>query len=369
MTVAANEAVIHTLTSTGAASYTAVPIRIISASSIRVFNNGVELASANFSVTAIDNVNYTFTLNLSPVIPAGNTILVIQDFPVEREADMSPGQQLPSASYNASLDNITIMVKDQAKIQNLTNMRYDIGKADEVTEQMTAIPIPTGDDYSLIWNSATGFAWGPNHPGGQTVGEFKSELAGIGGAELVGYNTGSGSSDLQTQVSANVTAIANNLSNITANTANITANSANITANTANITANAANIATNTTNIASLKASATSPTANGAYQINFWQTDVTAGGTDNVQDGLRRALEGRSVYANIHTITGTGGHSRTFTTPGVEPGYIAQAQSLDQSFYYATSATALTGAVKVWFNEDMDAQTGDQLTILVFRPT
>ena len=133
MTVAANETVIHTLTSTGAASYTAVPIRIISASSIRVFNNGIELAPANFSVTAIDSVNYTFTLNLSPVIPAGNTILVIQDFPVEREADMSPGQELTSASYNASLDNITIMVKDQAKIQNLTNMRYDIGKADEVT--------------------------------------------------------------------------------------------------------------------------------------------------------------------------------------------------------------------------------------------
>jgi len=125
MAVGNGEATDTSFTSTGAASYTLVPLRIRSANSINLFANGVAVASGAFSVSAI--TASTFTLSLSPAIAVGQDILVKQSYDVDRQADYVPGQKLTANALNNALDELTIMLRD-----------VDASKAFRVTKTTTA---------------------------------------------------------------------------------------------------------------------------------------------------------------------------------------------------------------------------------------
>tara|TARA_R110000787_G_scaffold75362_6_gene166914 strand:- start:466 stop:1041 length:576 start_codon:yes stop_codon:yes gene_type:complete len=128
MTVGVAEPTEHSFTSTGAASYTLVPLRIRSADSIDLYADGVAVAGGAFSVSAIATTSpYTFTLSLSPAIPVSEDILVVQKYDVDRQADYVPGQTLTATALNDALDDLTIMVRD-----------VDASKAFRVTETTTA---------------------------------------------------------------------------------------------------------------------------------------------------------------------------------------------------------------------------------------
>ena len=233
MTVPFNEPTAYDFASTGASSYVTLPLRITSANDLDVYANSVKLASGTYSVSAVTtSTPYTFTLSLTTPVPSGQTIFLLQNFEQSQETNLVDGQALTAATFNSALDKITLMVKDQAYIQDNTNLRYDLGKISSVTDAMKAIPIPDADETALTWTTAGGFSWQPNHPGGQTVDEFKAALAAPGGSALVGFSP---AGTVQSIVASNVT-----------------------------------NIATNTAFRVLLGTAATSVTASGAYNITYW---------------------------------------------------------------------------------------------------
>ena len=274
MTVPANAPTDATLTFNGSATFT-IAFRIRSKDDIDVYVNETKRADGTYSVSNIVTTKpESFDLTLSPAPADGDQGLIIQNYTPEREVDFTTSSYLPASVFNQNQDDRTIMIKDMEAIIDKTALKFGPQFLASITDAMQTIPAPTGTETkALVWDGTLDeWTYEINHPGGQTVGEFKTELAqatnpSSSGATLVAYYNGTGAVTVQAQLDLNKT-----------------------------------DLATLNGNMNQILVAASSPTASGAVKIPAWDKKTSA--ASNVQTVLNDILDRLvTIEANIATLT------------------------------------------------------------------
>ena len=196
MTVPADLKTNDSFTSDGSATVT-VPLRIQTKASIQVYVAGIKREETTYSVASITVDDFSITF--SPAPDSGEEVVILQRYPVEREADFVNGQTLTTAGYNDYQDNLVIMLKDlEGQINNFT-LRYAPQYVNKIIPAMLELPVPTGTGIrALSWNGDNDrWEFDVNSADQVLVDLSANSSAATSGATLVGFWDGNEGTTVQ----------------------------------------------------------------------------------------------------------------------------------------------------------------------------